>query len=175
MDLFAGGKLSSLQEILDRKDRRAFFQLTQLHRYQKPVLSFQCNIPGPIKNSPVIERIFQIGVEKIRNELIEYSTLDEWKVSFATGPEYFAVVDCPAIDLKEICIQIEEAGIGRLYDIDILVLDDGKSRAISRLDLGHVDRKCFICSKPAKVCGRSRSHPLSDLHHSIKQLVENTI
>ncbi|CAD5896428.1 citrate lyase holo-[acyl-carrier protein] synthase [Carnobacterium maltaromaticum] len=175
MDLFAGGKLSSLQEILDRKERRAFFQLKQLHSYQKPVLSFQCNIPGPIKNSPVIERVFQMGVEKIRNELAEYSIFDEWEVSFDTGPEYFAVVDCLAIDLKEICIQIEETGIGRLYDIDILVLDDGNANAISRIDLGYVGRKCLICNKLAKVCGRSQSHPLAELHQSIEQLVEDTI
>ena len=175
MDLFAGGKLSSLQEILDRKERRASFQLKQLHSYQKPVLSFQCNIPGPIKNSPMIERIFQMGVEKIRNELAEYPIFDECEVSFDTGPEYFAVVDCLAIGQKEICIQIEETGIGRLYDIDILVLDDGISNAISRIDLGYVGRKCLICSKLAKVCGRSQSHPLAELHQSIEQLVEDTI
>lgn len=175
MDIFAGGKLSSLQEILDRKERRAFFQLKQLNSYQKPVLSFKCNIPGPIKNSPMIDHIFQMGVDKIRDVLAEYSIFDEWEVSFDTGPEYFAVVDCLAIDLKESCIQIEEAGIGRLYDIDILVLDDGKSSAISRIDLGYVGRKCLICSKSAKICGRSQSHPLSELYQSIEQIVEDTI
>lgn len=174
MDLFAEGKPISLQEMLDVREKRALFQQEKLHLYQLPLLSFQCNIPGPIKTSPMIEQVFQKGIVQLKRGLAEGELLSEWEWSLATGPEYFAVVDVSAERLKEICIQIEEQGIGRLFDMDVLTLnEEGKPQSIARMDLGYETRACFICGQPAKVCGRSRKHELPELYQALNLLVLN--
>ncbi|MGY3779176.1 citrate lyase holo-[acyl-carrier protein] synthase [Isobaculum melis] len=172
MDLFAGGNPISLQDMLDVREKRALFQQEKLYLYQLPMLSFQCNIPGPIKMSPMIEQVFQMGVAQIMHEVGGYPILGEWVWSLATGPEYFVVIDCAPQHLKKICVQIEAQGLGRLFDMDVLMLNsEGKQQAVSRTEIGYPERTCFVCGQPAKQCGRSRKHGLEEMTEVLNQLV----
>ena len=42
----------TLEQVLQNRDARAAAQQHLLSQYQKPLLSYSLNIPGPVKNSP---------------------------------------------------------------------------------------------------------------------------
>ena len=59
----------SLQEVLDARERRAWKQQELLRQFQRPVLSFTMNIPGPVKDSPLIRRGFDAGLRRLDKAL----------------------------------------------------------------------------------------------------------
>ena len=59
----------TLMDILDARDRRAQRQQQLLAAYGCPLLSFTMNIPGPVKNSPLIRRGFYLGMERLQAAL----------------------------------------------------------------------------------------------------------
>ena len=48
MDL-AGNNEVTLEEMLDARERRVFLQNSLIQTYNKPIISFTLNIPGPVK------------------------------------------------------------------------------------------------------------------------------
>ncbi len=62
----------------------------------------------------------------------------------------------------------DQTQLGRLFDADVLVKD--QARAISRKDLRRKARQCFLCSRPAKECARSRRHSVSEMQEYISNL-----
>ena len=156
-----------LAEMLDAREMRAA-QLDELAvLYPKDtILSFKLNIPGPIKNNEMIARIFDDGVEKIK-EVLAHPVICSL-TNDKTGPELILRTGKDARALKEKMIRLEEAApIARLYDIDVLF----RSVAVSRETLGRGERPCFICSRPAKVCARSRAHSVDEMLEKIEQLI----
>ena len=61
----------TLMDILDARDRRAQRQQQLLAAYGCPLLSFTMNIPGPVKNSPLIRRGFAVGMARLQAALDE--------------------------------------------------------------------------------------------------------
>ncbi len=60
--------------------------------------------------------------------------------------------------LKEKTIALEETHpIGRFIDIDITL--KGEEKSLSRKDM----RKCYLCDRPAFVCGREKTHTTAQL------------
>ena len=59
----------SLPEMLDARERRANRQRELLEKFQKPLVSFTMNIAGPIKDTPLIRRGFDIGLEDLEQVL----------------------------------------------------------------------------------------------------------
>ena len=59
----------SLPEMLDARERRANRQRELLGKFQKPLVSFTMNIAGPIKDTPLIRRGFDIGLEDLERVL----------------------------------------------------------------------------------------------------------
>ena len=55
----------SLPEMLDARERRALRQQVLLRDYGSPLISFTMNIAGPIKDTPLIRRGFQIGLRDL--------------------------------------------------------------------------------------------------------------
>lgn len=142
----------SLTQILFSREARAKKQKELLKTYSLPVISFTMNIAGPHKNSPLIERAFNVGIKSL------YDLIDEDKIIFCdknyydTGCEAFFSVDMDAYSLKKICESIEdESSIGRLFDIDVINTDGNK---LSRKS----ERGCIVCSSPGKVCSAGRTH-----------------
>ena len=106
----------TLQEMLDARERRAFRQRALLSETQRPLISFCLNIPGPVKDSPLIRRGYREGVRRLdaalRRAGIPVSHREE---SLApTGPELLLAADAEAEALKALCLEIEEADA--LYD-----------------------------------------------------------
>lgn len=148
-----------LSQMLEARERRVRQQEALLERHGLPVVSFTMNIAGPVKNSPLIRRGFQLGRELLMGQLARCKL----SVRFAaesdelTGCEGLYVVETAPEFLKSLTCEIEEhTPLGRLFDMDVLALSGVKLER-------PVPRRCLICGKPAKECARSRSHTVEEL------------
>lgn len=73
-----------------------------------------------------------------------------------------------AKDLKEICLSLEsEHPLGRLTDLDVYE----KGRPLSRSDFSGEQRTCFLCSQPAMMCARNKTHSEEALRGHIRDEV----
>ena len=159
---------ATLQEILAAREWRVNKQRELLNTFQKPLLCFTMNIPGPEKWNQEISIGFTVGNLLLREELrniIHYE-----RHCNTAGCTAFYVVDMPVQMLKQCAVQIENTvSIGRLFDMDVLEISGEK---LSRNDLGYKPRKCYICQEDARVCARSRAHGLDVLQAKTKELLK---
>lgn len=156
---------ATLQEILDARENRAKIQQELVKQYQKPLLCFTMNIPGPEKSNRDIAIGFAVGNWLLRDALTGVPILYKDEHRKSTGCESYYVVDLPAKKLKQIAIDLENTEpIGRLFDMDVLDTDGTK---LTREHLGYPRRKCLLCNRDAIICARSRTHSLEALHDRI--------
>ena len=59
----------SLEDMLAARERRAAVQQQLLEKYRLPLISYTLNIPGPIKDSPLIRRAFHRGKQLLYSAL----------------------------------------------------------------------------------------------------------
>ena len=150
----------TLQQILDARENRARRQKELLAEYDKPIVSFTMNIPGPVKLDRDVAIGFFVGCRLLRDALAGKLLYAE-EHRRETGCEAFFVVDMTAKELKELTVDLEDSdSVGRLFDMDVL---DTDGRAISREALGYPRRGCLICTEDAAVCARSRKHSVQEL------------
>lgn len=150
-----------LKEILDAREKRADKQKFLLEKYQKPLLCFTMNIPGPTKLDRDVSIGFFVGNKLLADALSHCRVLHMEQNRLITGCEGYYMVDLPARKLKELAVDLEEIDpIGRLFDLDVLDTDGHK---ISREELGLSRRKCLMCDEDAVVCAGRRTHKLEEL------------
>ena len=117
------------------------------------VVTLKANVPGPIKNifhSHVVISYFTRRLSELGLPILE------WYFGEDGLTVYFETKD--GVEVKKVvCKWEEELPIGRLVDIDVTL--KGETHSLSRL----VPRKCFLCESPAFVCGRNRTHTISQL------------
>lgn len=176
MSLFLEGQKPTLKEVLAARENRVRFQEKLLNQYPDTTLiCFKCNIPGEVKNNKTIQAIFSLGKEEIMDKFESEKTklLYSKEININTGPEFFLIVQESPEVIKEEMMRIEEdTPIGRLYDMDVLYKQTEVLHSLSRQELGKSERKCLICSKSAKNCGRNRTHSLEEMHQKIKNIIE---
>lgn len=153
----------SLADMLDAREARAFRQRELLAGFRSTLISFTMNIPGSVKNSELILKGYLEGLKLLRMQL-DYADIpilhQEERRSF-TGNEAFLVVDAPALTVKRLTCEIEEAdSLGRLFDLDVLGPDGTK---LDRKDVSLGPRTCLICGGVAAVCASRRTHRLEEL------------
>ena len=104
----------TLSEVLAAREQRAEAQWKLLKQYERPVLSFTMNIPGPVKDSALIRRGFEEGLRLLGSALkdAEIPVLSCAEIREVTGCEWLGALDAQAAELKSICVGIEE-GVGR--------------------------------------------------------------
>lgn len=170
---FAGPEVN-LFEMLDAREMRRNTQLDILQiATDTALLSATMNIPGPVKRSDELAEIFkdmQLAIEEALADTPPSANLyrDE-----KTGLEYFALTTLTPQELKRRMVQLEENHpFGRLVDLDVLWLADDELNSISREDLGLPQRRCLICEKSAKDCGRNRTHSVEDMQAKIVDIIE---
>jgi holo-ACP synthase CitX len=139
--------------ILEDREKRAAF----IHSFiatGKTVVSLHANIPGPrkdLKEAYVLIGLIEpaLGLEKIMG-VHSYEGND--------GPcRIFVVNDTNYTKIKEKMVLIEEEHpLGRYVDLDVFG-DEGPS--LHR----KAPRTCYLCGKPAFVCGRAKTHNLEEL------------
>ena len=152
-----------LSEILQAREARAQLQQTFLREYRCPLICFTMNIAGPVKTSPLIEWGFRAGLGALRKALP--AVLNQAIRYLPTGCEAYLSVQMPAEELKNICVQIEEATpLGRLFDMDVL---DTDGRKLERA----TERGCLICGKPGRYCAARRVHSAEELQAVTEQIL----
>ena len=57
----------TLEQLLESRDKRAEFQTILLRGYGTPLVSFTVNMPGKVKKNHRSARVFDVGVEAIRD------------------------------------------------------------------------------------------------------------
>lgn len=150
----------TLQQILDAREARVQRQKALLAEYNKPLISFTMNIPGPVKLDRDVAIGFFVGCQLLRDALAGRLLFAETHQK-ETGCEAFFVADLPARELKELTTELEDGdSVGRLFDMDVL---DTDGHTISREALGYPRRGCLICTEDAVVCARSRAHSVQQL------------
>ena len=161
----------ALPEMLDARERRAARQRELLAMYRLPLVSFTMNIPGPVKNGPLIRRGFRLGrrllleqLGRMGAECVFCAEQDE-----ATGCEGLYVVDADPAALKELTCALEDGtDAGRLFDMDVLAPGGEK---LDRAAL----RCCLLCGRPAKECARSRAHSLPELQSKTTEILNRAL
>ena len=121
------------------------------------LISFSLNIPGQCKRSPLADRAFQQGRERIRDSVaLPGKLLHEVIFDLPTGLETLMVIDSEPGPAKKRALLLEETSpIGRYYDIDII---SSSGEKLSRLSLGYPPRRCFLCGQNAFLCRRQQMH-----------------
>lgn len=143
----------SLSDILQAREERVRLQSDISMRFKCPIISFTMNIAGPRKNSPLVSRAFNLGLDEldklIPEEKIIYKHIDP---QMTTGPIAIYAIDEEAEPLKSICVKIEEAtALGRLFDMDVI---DTSFKKLTR----PVERGCIVCGTAGRYCAASRAH-----------------
>ena len=157
----------TLSQILEARDCRAEKQQRLLSLYGCPLISFTMNIPGPVKNGPLIRRAFRAGLKRLDNALSQagLTPLDAEVLDRSTGCEYLCAVSGPPVQLKSLCEAIEAEGpLGRLFDMDVL---DENGKKLSR----EQPRCCLICGAPGKGCASRRLHSVEQLQQATQTLL----
>ncbi|CRH93307.1 citrate lyase holo-[acyl-carrier protein] synthase [Streptococcus dysgalactiae] len=174
-EAYFSGEPIQLNDMLRAREERALRQLHLLKEYPEgSLLSVTMNIPGPIKTSPKLLEAFDIVIKAIQTALADDKICYQLRLLPTTGYEYYLITSLPSRDLKLKMIALEtDLPIGRLMDLDVLVLSNGRPSPISRTTLGAPPRRCFICSKEAKVCGRLRQHSIEDMQAAITNLLHS--
>ena len=157
----------TLQEILDARDRRAEAQRRLLKQLARPLVSFTMNIPGPVKDSPMIRRAFDEGLRMLDDALGEagIACVSRQITRADTGNEFLCAVKASAAAVKEICTRIEDGSpMGRLFDMDVIGLDGQK---LARKE----ERCCLVCGASGRGCASRRLHSLEELNAAVTRLL----
>lgn len=160
----------TITDMMFCRDRRVQIQNEFIEKYQKPVISFCMNIPGPIKTTPLIRKGFEAGKDALLHALsaADMNVLESRVFHDITGDEMLLCVDAPAEKIKDLTQQIEERHpYGRLFDMDVIGTDGMK---LSRSSY----RKCLICDYQAQECARARRHTVAEMQDRIEEILGNS-
>lgn len=166
----------SLMEMLEARERRLFRQQELRKRFpHQTMVCFTMNIAGPIKNSPLIRRGFLHGCALIREQLMRIRRKASFEFLFdeATGNEGYFLIDLPPLQVKRMIADLEDQdSVGRLFDMDVL---DESGRKLDRREVGLPERTCLLCDRPARVCARSRAHPVEHLQEATVRMLSSFV
>jgi holo-ACP synthase len=162
----------ALEELLASRERRASGQAMLLERHRVPVVSLTIVMPGPVKANGWARHALQEGIVLLENlcHRMKWPVLSHEQKWLQSGPEALYAIDADPRDLKELTIALENnRPIGRLWDFD--VIDLGMS-VLSRKAFGFPPRRCLVCERSARECGRDRRHSLNMLLATIGTMMD---
>ena len=165
----------SLIEMLDAREQRVQRQRQLLEQYGKTLICFTMNIAGPVKNSSLIRRGFDMGREFLEQQLMvaKVKILHFEQINEKTGNEAIYVLDCEPITAKRAAVTVEDhTEAGRIFDMDVIRPDGSK---VDRQELKLNARTCLICGGVAQVCARSRAHSVEQLRAYTETLLETAL
>lgn len=159
----------TLAQMLESREQRVFRQTQLMHKFGKPIVSFSMNIPGPVKDSPLIRRGFRAGIRELDHRLPSGAVLHREQTEAATGCEAIYVVDLEPLALKSVTTAIEDDhSIGRLFDMDVI---GGDFRKLDRDAVGGGDRNCIVCGAPGRGCASRRLHRVEELQNAVRRIL----
>lgn len=160
-----------LHALLAARERRATLIGGFVGEGLTPLVVATMNIPGLEKNSPVIQRAFDLAVQDLVVELGSTRLFLLHKEAPTTGP--FAIFYDKAahevLETKATLVEFEHTHpIGRWMDLDAY---STQGVPVGRSALGLPARRCFLCDEEATMCRRLGRHPLSEVHeHTLGNL-----
>ena len=159
----------TLAQMLEAREIRVRRQQALIREFGKPIVCFTMNIPGPIKDSPLIRRGFRAGLEALEQRL-SGKVLHTGITEGITGCEGIYVVDMEPLELKAITTAIEdEHALGRLFDMDVIGADLCK---LDREAVGGGSRDCMVCGAPGRGCASRRVHSVAQLQSATRKILE---
>ena len=159
----------SLSQMLEAREQRAFRQMRLIRTYGLPVISFSMNIPGPVKDSPLIRRGFEAGLLALDHSLPKNSVRERQIVREVTGCEAIYAVDLEPVAVKRITTAIEDGhALGRLFDMDVIGPDFEK---LDRELVGGKSRDCIVCGAPGRSCASRRLHTVEQLQQKVREIL----
>lgn len=159
----------TLMEMLDARESRAMEQQRLLRKFRAPLLCFTMNIPGPVKDSPLIRRAFAFGCDVLEHRLPKSGMLYSASHCAVTGCEAMYAVNMDALSLKKLTTAIEEeTALGRLFDMDVL---DAQGNKLDRALVGGGNRDCIICGAAGRGCASRRSHSVEQLQQAVQRIL----
>ena len=161
----------TLSQMLEAREQRAFRQMKLLRTYGLPIVSFSLNIPGPVKDSPLIRRGFDSGLLALNQGLPKAAVREKQILRQITGCEAIYVVDMDPVTLKRITTAIEDDhGLGRLFDMDVIGPDLQK---LDREKVGGGSRNCIVCGAPGRSCASRRLHTVEQLQQKVREILSD--
>ncbi len=159
----------TLMEMLEARESRALEQQRLLREYRVPLICFTLNIPGPVKDSPLIRRAFAFGCSALEHRLPKSCVRYCASHCAVTGCEAMYAVDMDALSLKTLTTAIEEeTALGRLFDMDVL---DARGNKLDRASAGGGSRDCIVCGAAGRGCASRRSHSIDQLQQAVRQIL----
>ena len=152
-------------DVLLAREERVRRQQELLKTFGTPLVCFTMNIPGPVKDTPLIRRSFRWGLKQLEGRLsgVKHREVTE---DF-TGCEAFFAVEGDPGEIKGICTKIEEeTPLGRLFDLDVLTISGEKLERKS-------PRSCIVCGAPGRGCASRRLHSLEQLTGAVEKIMVN--
>lgn len=174
---FSTGQQVDIPRVLSNRDHRVQVQQSLLRAHPDcVVVAAKLNIPGPVKNNPTIQSFFVAQLHIWEKTLIKqglvFNVADQW-LKAVTGPERFYVIFADRETVKKTAVAFEESNSWRrLFDLDVIYNDQGSAKSLSRSQLGLPTRRCLICNRDAKDCGRSRRHSVGELQDKVAELIQ---
>lgn len=168
------GETITLIEMLNTREKRVEIQQELLQKHPTcTLLSATMNIPGPVKTNEQLRNAFLTVIKKLNTLFPPEQIVARKHRELKTGSEYYLVLDEIPEELKRKLIDVEEThDYGRLMDLDVVYLKGQILYSVSRTELNHQPRRCFICEEEAKMCGRQRRHSVAEMQQTISQLIE---
>ena len=166
----------SVEDMMRARDERVQVQnemLAAAAAFPAPtaLLSFGMNIPGAVKQTPLIRSGFLFGKERL-TELLQregHAILLPRELRRVSGDTWLCLVGAPPEAVKRLAVSLEDSeALARLFDIDVL---DSKGHKLSREDFSLPPRRCLLCEEAAVVCARSRAHSVEALFSRCETLL----
>ena len=166
----------SIEDMMRARDERVQVQnemLAAAAAFPAPtaLLSFGMNIPGAVKQTPLIRSGFLFGKERL-TELLQregHAILLPRELRRVSGDTWLCLVGAPPEAVKRLAVSLEDSeALARLFDIDVL---DSKGHKLSREDFSLPPRRCLLCEEAAVVCARSRAHSVEALFSRCETLL----
>lgn len=155
----------TLEDILAGKEARYARQTAFREKYGTALVSITINMPGPVKDMPILRRLRDYAVQAVRRRL---SVIGEEQVNVVTGPEALLAVKDAGRFIKEITVEIEEQHpFARLLDIDVF---DVLGHLLSRQEQGQ-SRGCFVCGGETVMCMREQKHTQAGLQLAVEKML----
>lgn len=153
-----------LAAYLEEKEARVERRKAFARRHAgETVVQLALNIPGRIKDSALLRRLLASGMSEFA---LRFPQLTECALTNASaGPSaLFAAAEAPQ-SVKEKTAELEALHPwSRLYDFDVY---DAGGKTVSLASRHGMGRTCFVCSRPAALCMREKSHSAEDVAQSV--------
>ena len=153
--------MSCLSDVLEAREKRRL-DIVSLSESNN-VVTIKANIPG--KNKRIYSAYALTGHFARLCHREGDGDCQLW--DGADGPTVVFTTTADPETVKQRCVNLEETHpLGRFVDLD--VWKKGEQKSLSR---GYM-RRCYICDKPAFVCGRMGGHPIEQLIGVMEEAVD---